>query len=185
MHLEFSNEGIDARQGDQEIHYTWDNVYKIKRDLLIIYFDHRELIWFPNAIGKKTGEAFDNNSSKYKSEEFLMEIETYSQEETIDFAKKNGRKAEAGSIVCLDGDLGVETVSAKWLLPWDCRSESITSPTFTIVQIYEEGKCRCITLMSIEFRILMRWMRLDMKIIFLLRGYLCGAVKFDCGIDTR
>ena len=58
MHLEFSNEGIDARQGDQEIHYTWDNVYKsmIKRDLLIIYFDHVRAYLVPKRYWQKDRE---------------------------------------------------------------------------------------------------------------------------------
>ena len=70
-----------------------------------------------------------------------MEIETYSQEETMDFAKKMAEKLEAGSIVCLDGDLGVgKTVFAKGFALGLGITEPITSPTFTIVQIYEEGK---------------------------------------------
>ena len=58
MHLEFSNEGIDARQGDQEIHYTWDNVYKsmIKRDMLIIYFDHVRAYLVPKRYWQKDRE---------------------------------------------------------------------------------------------------------------------------------
>lgn len=70
-----------------------------------------------------------------------MEIETYSQEESMDFAKKMAEKLEAGSIVCLDGDLGVgKTVFAKGFALGLGITEPITSPTFTIVQIYEEGK---------------------------------------------
>lgn len=50
-------------------------------------------------------------------------------------------KLEAGSIVCLDGDLGVgKTVFAKGFALGLGITEPITSPTFTIVQIYEEGK---------------------------------------------
>ena len=114
-----------------------------------------------------------------------MEIETYSQEETMDFAKKMAEKLEAGSIVCLDGDLGVgKTVFAKGFALGLGITEPITSPTFTIVQIYEEGK------MPLYHFDVYRISDIDEMDEIGYEDYFFGSgvslvVKFDCGIDAR
>ena len=51
-----------------------------------------------------------------------------------------GEKIPAGSVVCLDGDLGVgKTVFAKGVAKGLGVKEPVSSPTFTIVQEYREG----------------------------------------------
>lgn len=70
-----------------------------------------------------------------------MTIETYNREETFMMAKEMGRQAKAGTIITLSGDLGVgKTVFAQGFAEGLGIDDVISSPTFTIVQIYEEGR---------------------------------------------
>lgn len=68
-------------------------------------------------------------------------IETNSAEETFALGKQIGRQAKPGDVYTLTGDLGVgKTVFTQGLAKGLGIEESINSPTFTIVQIYEEGR---------------------------------------------
>ncbi len=68
-------------------------------------------------------------------------IETHSYEETFDIGYKIGREAEPGSIYTLIGDLGVgKTVLCKGIAKGIGIEENVSSPTFTIVQQYDEGR---------------------------------------------
>lgn len=68
-------------------------------------------------------------------------IETYSAEETFALGEKIGREAKPGQIYTLLGDLGVgKTVFTQGVARGLHIKEAICSPTFTIVQVYEEGR---------------------------------------------
>jgi len=70
-----------------------------------------------------------------------MIIETNTPKETFDFGKHLGERAEAGTVYTLIGDLGVgKTVLTQGLAKGLNITEPVNSPTFTIVQIYEEGR---------------------------------------------
>ena len=70
-----------------------------------------------------------------------MIIETNSAEETFAFARQLGTHAQAGTLFTLTGDLGVgKTVFAQGLAAGLDITEAISSPTFTILQIYDEGR---------------------------------------------
>lgn len=70
-----------------------------------------------------------------------MIIETNSAEETFAFGEEIGRGAKAGEVYTLIGDLGVgKTVFTQGLAKGLGITEPISSPTFTIVQVYEEGR---------------------------------------------
>ena len=70
-----------------------------------------------------------------------MLIETRSAEETYELGKKIGQNAKAGQLYGLIGDLGVgKTVFTQGLAAGLGITESVSSPTFTILQIYEEGR---------------------------------------------
>lgn len=59
--------------------------------------------------------------------------------DTIEYAKKLAADAAPGDIICLDGDLGVgKTVFAKGFAEGLGITEPITSPTFTIMNIYDD-----------------------------------------------
>ncbi|MCR5767990.1 MAG: tRNA (adenosine(37)-N6)-threonylcarbamoyltransferase complex ATPase subunit type 1 TsaE [Lachnospiraceae bacterium] len=70
-----------------------------------------------------------------------MIYESNSAQETFDFGAELGRKAVPGQIICLDGDLGTgKTVLTKGIAAGLGIDEPVVSPTFTIVQIYEQGR---------------------------------------------
>ena len=70
-----------------------------------------------------------------------MIIETRSAEETFEVGRKIGEEANAGQVFTLIGDLGVgKTVFTQGLAKGLGIEEPISSPTFTIVQIYEDGR---------------------------------------------
>ena len=68
-------------------------------------------------------------------------IETHSPEETFAFGKSLGQQAAPGQVICLDGDLGVgKTVFTQGFAEGLGIIGPVNSPTFTIVQVYEEGR---------------------------------------------
>ena len=70
-----------------------------------------------------------------------MKIETKSAQETFALGEKIGRQARPGQIYTLTGDLGVgKTVFTQGVARGLGITEPISSPTFTIVQIYESGR---------------------------------------------
>ena len=70
-----------------------------------------------------------------------MIIETRSPEETFELGKKIGEAAKPGQVYTLNGDLGVgKTVFTQGVAAGLGIEEPISSPTFTIVQVYEEGR---------------------------------------------
>lgn len=65
-------------------------------------------------------------------------FETYSQDKTFEIGKKMGESAKSGDVIALNGDLGVgKTVFTKGFAIGLGIDEHITSPTFTIVNVYE------------------------------------------------
>ena len=70
-----------------------------------------------------------------------MVIETNTERETYELGVEMGERAGAGQVYTLVGDLGVgKTVFTKGLAAGLGIMEPVSSPTFTIVQIYEEGR---------------------------------------------
>lgn len=70
-----------------------------------------------------------------------MIIETRSAEETYQLGMEIGKKAVEGQVFTLVGDLGVgKTVFTQGLAKGLEIEEAISSPTFTIVQVYDEGR---------------------------------------------
>ena len=73
--------------------------------------------------------------------EQIQIIESFSPEETLELGRKMGREAQPGDVYTLIGDLGVgKTVFTQGIAEGLEIEESICSPTFTIVQVYEEGR---------------------------------------------
>ena len=69
-------------------------------------------------------------------------LETNSPEETFALGRKIGENAREGSVFCLSGDLGAgKTVFTQGLAAGLGVSEPVSSPTFTILQVYEGGRC--------------------------------------------
>ncbi len=69
-------------------------------------------------------------------------IETNSPEETFELGRQIGQEAAAGTVFTLIGDLGTgKTVFTQGLAQGLGITELVNSPTFTILQVYEEGRC--------------------------------------------
>ncbi len=68
-------------------------------------------------------------------------MNTVSVEETMEIGRKIGKKIGQGMTICLTGDLGTgKTHFAKGLAEGLGITDNITSPTFTIVNEYHEGR---------------------------------------------
>ena len=70
-----------------------------------------------------------------------MRTESYSENETFAIGSQLGREASPGQVYCLNGDLGVgKTVFARGFAEGLGIREPVTSPTFTIIKEYDEGR---------------------------------------------
>ncbi len=68
-------------------------------------------------------------------------FETKNAQETFDCGRNLALEAQEGDVFALIGDLGVgKTVFTKGFADGIGITEAVSSPTFTILQIYEEGR---------------------------------------------
>ena len=73
--------------------------------------------------------------------EQIRVIESFSADDTLNLGRELGRLAKSGEVYTLVGDLGVgKTVLTQGIAEGLEIDEAICSPTFTIVQVYEEGR---------------------------------------------
>ena len=73
--------------------------------------------------------------------EQIKVIESFSPDDTLELGRSMGKAAEPGDVYTLIGDLGVgKTVFTQGIAEGLEIEESICSPTFTIVQVYEDGR---------------------------------------------
>ena len=73
--------------------------------------------------------------------ENITVIESLSADETLKLGQSLGEQAKPGEVYTLIGDLGVgKTVLTQGIAEGLGIDEPICSPTFTIVQVYEEGR---------------------------------------------
>lgn len=74
-----------------------------------------------------------------KTNGFLFE--SFSRDDTFEYAKNLAENSEPGQVFCLSGDLGVgKTVFAQGFGAGLGIEEPMASPTFTIVHEYTEGR---------------------------------------------
>lgn len=68
-------------------------------------------------------------------------FETFGEEETYRLGERLGQGAQSGQVYTLIGDLGVgKTVFTKGFAKGLGIAEHVSSPTFTILQVYEGGR---------------------------------------------
>ena len=68
-------------------------------------------------------------------------IDSFCAKDTYELGEKIGQMAKPGMVLSLTGDLGVgKTVFTQGLAKGLGIEEPVNSPTFTIVQVYEEGR---------------------------------------------
>ena len=69
------------------------------------------------------------------------EIESFSAQDTFELGRKIGETVEKGTVFTLNGDLGVgKTVFTQGVANGLGIEGPVNSPTFTIVQIYDESR---------------------------------------------
>ena len=87
-------------------------------------------------ISEKSMEIMDITSKEQEDK-----LESLNREDTFEIARKMGEEAKPGEVYCLSGDLGVgKTVFAQGFGAGVGVTEPMSSPTFTIVQEYTEGR---------------------------------------------
>ena len=70
-----------------------------------------------------------------------MVFESENEKDTFALGEEIGRRAKPGDVYTLVGDLGVgKTVFTKGLASGLGIEEPVSSPTFTILQVYEDGR---------------------------------------------
>ena len=70
-----------------------------------------------------------------------MEYSSFGPDDTFKIAKKLGEGAKAGDVICLIGNLGVgKTLFSQGFAQGLGIEENVNSPTFTIVQEYDDGR---------------------------------------------
>lgn len=68
-------------------------------------------------------------------------LESNSRKETFDIGVEMGKKAKPGDVICLEGDLGTgKTVFSQGFAAGLGIDDVISSPTFTILKEYYEGR---------------------------------------------
>lgn len=71
----------------------------------------------------------------------MEKITIYNEKDTWDFGRKLAEKLAPGAVIALIGDLGTgKTTLTKSIAKGLGINEMITSPTFTIVQEYHDGR---------------------------------------------
>lgn len=70
-----------------------------------------------------------------------MIFESFSYKDTLEYGKSLVKNAAPGTVFTLDGDLGAgKTVLTKGIAEELGITVPVCSPTFTVLQIYEEGR---------------------------------------------
>ena len=73
--------------------------------------------------------------------EQYMIYDSFKPEDTFLVAEQMGQSAQPGLVICLNGDLGVgKTLFSQGFAKGLGIEDSVNSPTFTIVQQYDEGR---------------------------------------------
>lgn len=100
-----------------------------------------------------------------------MVWESFCEKDTAKIGETLAREAKPGEIYLLEGDLGVgKTVFAKGFALGLGITEPITSPTFTIIQEYEQGVCLFTILMCTGSQMKKKCLNLAMRVTSLDRA---------------
>ena len=81
----------------------------------------------------------ENDRKPYTSSSYVND--SLGWEDTFALGERLGKTVSRGTVICLDGDLGVgKTVFTKGFAKGLGIEEPVSSPTFTIVQEYHTGR---------------------------------------------
>lgn len=77
----------------------------------------------------------------FKGAAWPCKVESFSRNDTYEFAKGLGERVLAGTVVLLSGDLGTgKTVFAQGFADGLGVDDIVNSPTFTIMNVYDTGR---------------------------------------------
>lgn len=77
----------------------------------------------------------------FKGAAWPCKVESFSRNDTYEFAKGLGERVLAGTVVLLSGDLGTgKTVFAQGFADGLGVDDIVNSPTFTIMNVYDSGR---------------------------------------------
>ena len=146
LHYKMTEEGVEVSQKETQQFQKWEDMYRAVSTgkSLILYTDKIHASIFPRKdLGEKQSGARKGADPLLKGgrKEVAMIIESLCADDTFAFGKKLGEAAEPGTVYTLVGDLGVgKTVLTQGLAEGLGITEAVNSPTFTILQVYEEGR---------------------------------------------
>lgn len=94
-----------------------------------------------NGNRKENPENRKKETGSNRMKETSRVFETYNEQETGALGERMGKEAAAGQVYTLIGDLGVgKTVFTQGFARGLGVKEYVNSPTFTIVQVYDDGR---------------------------------------------
>ncbi len=140
------DEGIRARQANCKGEISWDKSEKDRGNICALPGSRQGVPDAEARVQRFGGAdfsqyAYKKSAAGKEKRNSSMMIETNSPEETYAFGKKLGMEAQAGQVYCLNGDLGVgKTVFTQGFAAGLGIQEPVNSPTFTIVQEYDDGR---------------------------------------------
>ena len=83
----------------------------------------------------------DDAETEMRKEASMKMLESFCPEDTYGIGKALAEQAVPGSVYCLNGDLGTgKTVFTQGFAAGLGIDGPVNSPTFTILQVYEEGR---------------------------------------------
>ena len=131
------DEGIRARQANGKGEISWDKLVKVKKiaGIYVLYLGRDKAYLMPKRVFRGSEEQIFLSMLTRNLPQEKRRGETYA------FGKKLGMEAQAGQVYCLNGDLGVgKTVFTQGFAAGLGIQEPVNSPTFTIVQEYDDGR---------------------------------------------
>ncbi len=145
LHYVLDEEGIHVSQNDTEEMQRWEDMVKAVSTgrSIIVYTSRMNACIFPKReLGDETAQVIQIISTHMERAESKTEIlETFGEEETYRLGEKLGQGAQSGQVYTLIGGLGVgKTVFTKGFARGLGITEHVSSPTFTILQVYESGR---------------------------------------------
>ena len=145
LHYKMTEEGVEVSQKETQQFQKWEDMYRAVSTgkSLILYTDKIHASIFPRKDDFFPYGAWKGADPLLKGgrKEVAMIIESLCADDTFAFGKKLGEAAEPGTVYTLVGDLGVgKTVLTQGLAEGLGITEAVNSPTFTILQVYEEGR---------------------------------------------
>ncbi len=122
------------------------NFIKAGINSIVTFLLYKRARWIFMKIFNETAESNNKKIDSQRDLGYNKITNTFisnSEEETFNFAEKFAANLNAGDVITLSGDLGAgKTVFAKGVAKGLGISQQVVSPTFTLANVYEEGRLK-------------------------------------------